>query len=147
MWVIARTLVFHQYSFPVVVRKFDLSIPYPPWLVFSGHPGFLRHAKNRTPSHKFCHVILVPRCKGVSADNLLERHGIPQWRWYVTHDPVIVIIIFFLIFTSTLFTMKLWPWESYWKSKETLKILSSKEMSNTEHFQCDFRVLEQQRKK
>ena len=50
-------------------------------------------------------------------------------------------------------TMKLWHWKSHWKSRVTLKNLGTKEMSNAEKFsvwfkifQCDFIVLEQQRK-
>ena len=55
--------------------------------------------------------------------------------------------------TRIIDTMKLWHWKSHWKSRVTLKNLGTKEMSNTENFsvwlkifQCDFNVLEQQRK-
>ena len=54
---------------------------------------------------------------------------------------------------TTACTMKLWHWKSHWKFTVTLKNLGTKGMSNAENFsvwfktfQCDFSVLEQQRK-
>ena len=47
-----------------------------------------------------------------------------QWG---TASPAIVILL----------TMKLWHWKSRWKSRLTLEILGTNDMSDAENFQCD----------
>ena len=60
-WFSARTLSFNQCSQPVVVCEFGLSIPYPPWQVFSWHSSFLLHLKIRILSY-FWSILLVSHC-------------------------------------------------------------------------------------